>query len=175
MIDVLQVIKRSLDLSSQDHIMLWAACCLGFFGFLHAGEFTTNSPFDPNIHLGVSDVKADTLQDPTCFQIHIKCSKTDPFQVGCYIYVGWGSDVVCPVVAMGNFLAVRGPSPGPLFCFADGHPLTRQLLSSTVQSLLRSTGYSGHYSGHIFRDWRGNYRSFPRSVWSPDQDFRSLV
>ena len=80
-IDVLVVIKRSLDLSSQDHIMLWAACCLGFFGFLCAGEFTTNSPFDPNVHLGVSDVQADTLQDPTCFQIHIKCSKTDPFRV----------------------------------------------------------------------------------------------
>ena len=136
-IDVLQVIKRSLDLSSQDHIMLWAACCLGFFGFLRAGEFTTNSPFDPNIHLGVSDVQADTLQDPTCFQIHIKCSKTDPFWVGSYIYVGRGSDVVCPEVALGNFLAVRGPSPGPLFCFAD-----YQLLSA---------GFSGNYSGHSFR------------------------
>ena len=92
-IDVLVVIKRSLDLSSQDHIMLWAACCLGFFGFLRAGEFTTNSPFDPNVHLGVSDVQADTLQDPTCFQIHIKCSKTDPFRVGCNIYIGRGSNV----------------------------------------------------------------------------------
>ena len=131
--------------------MLWAACCLGFFGLLRAGEFTTNSPFDPNVHLGVSDVQADTLQDPTCFQIHIKCSKTDPFRVGCYIYVGRGSDVICPVVAMGNFLAVRGPSPGPLFCFADGRPLTRQLLSSTVQSLLPSAGYSGNYSGHSLR------------------------
>ena len=78
---VLQVIKHSLDLSSQDQIMLWAACCLGFFGFVHAGEFTTNSPFDPNIHLGVSDVQADTLQDPTCFQIHVKCSKTDSFRL----------------------------------------------------------------------------------------------
>ena len=150
-IDVLVVIKHSLDLSSQDHIILWAACCLGFFGFLHAGEFTSNSPFDPNVHLGVSDVQADTLQDPTCFQIHIKCSKTDPFRVGCNIYIGRGSNVVCPVVALGNFLAVRGLSPGPLFCFADGRTLTRQLLSSNVQSLLRSAGYSGHYSGHSFR------------------------
>ena len=124
-----------------------------FLCFLCAGEFTTNSPFDPNIHMGVSDVQADTLQDPTCFQIHIKCSKTDPFWVGCYIYVGRGSDVVCPVVAIGNFLAMRGPSPGPLFCSADGCPITRQLLSSTVQSLLHSAGYSGNYSGRSF--WIG--------------------
>ena len=115
--------------------MLWAACCLGFFGFLRAGEFPTTSPFDPNIHLGVSDVQADTFQAPTCFQIHIKCSKTDPFRVGCKIYIVRVSDVVCPVVAMGNFLAMHGPSPGPLFCFTDGRPLTRQLLSSTVESL----------------------------------------
>lgn len=32
-VDILQVIKRSLDLTTRDHIMLWAACCLGFFGF----------------------------------------------------------------------------------------------------------------------------------------------
>ena len=122
-----------------------------FVGVLRTGEFTTYSPFNPNFHQGVSDVQADTLQDPNCFQIHIKHSKTDPFRVGCYIYVGRGSYVVCLVVAMSNFLAVRGLSPGPLFFFADGRPLTRQLLSSTVQSLLRSTGYSRNYSGHSLR------------------------
>ena len=124
--------------------MLWAACCLGFFGFLRAGEFTTNSSFDPSIHLTVGDVQADSLVDPTCFKVHIKCSKTDPFRVGCDIYVGRGNSLVCPVLALGNFLALRGPSPGPLFCYADGRPLTRQQLSSTVQAILHSAGYSGY-------------------------------
>ena len=32
-IDLLKVIQRSLDLNSWDHVMLWAACCLGFFHF----------------------------------------------------------------------------------------------------------------------------------------------
>ena len=75
-LDLLQVIHRSLDLNSKDHVMLWAACCLGFFGFLRAGKFTTNSPFDPSIHLMVSDLQADALVDATCFRVHINCSKT---------------------------------------------------------------------------------------------------
>ena len=150
-IDLLKVIQRSLDLASWAHVMLWAACCLGFFGFLRAGEFTTNSPFDPSIHLTVGDVQADSLVDPTCFRVHIKCSKTDPFRVGCDIYVGRDIGLICPVVALGNFLALRGPSPGPLFCHADGRALTRQQLSTTMQAILHSTGYPGSYSGHSFR------------------------
>lgn len=150
-VDLLQIIQRSLDLRVYDHVMLWAVCCLGFFGFLRAGEFTTNSPFDPSIHLAVSDIQADALVDPTCFQVHIKSSKTDPFRVGCVIYVGRGNSSICPVAALGNFLGLRGPPPGPLFCFADGRPLTRQRLSSMVQSILHSAGYHGSYSGHSFR------------------------
>ena len=34
--------------------------------------------------------------------------------------------------------------------FSDGRPLTRQQLSSSVQSILHGAGYSGSYSGHSF-------------------------
>ena len=106
--------------------MLWAACCLGFFGFLRAGEFTVNSAFQPSIHMTVADLQADSLVNPTCFlKVHIKCSKTDPFRMGCDIYVGRGEGSVCPIRALGNFSALRGSSEGPLFTFSDGRPLTR--------------------------------------------------
>ena len=36
------------------------------------------------------------------FKVHIKCSKTDPFCVGCDIYVGRGVGSVCPVTALGS-------------------------------------------------------------------------
>ena len=96
------------------------------------------------------DLQADSLVNPPCFKVHIKCSKTDPFHMGCDIYVGRGEGSVCPIRALVNFLALRGSSEGPLFTFSDGRPLTRLQLSSTVQSILHSAGYIGSYSGHSF-------------------------
>ena len=149
-LDHLRAIQHGLDFSRRDHVMLWAACCLGFFGFLRAGEFTVNSAFQPSIHMTVADLQADSLVNPTCFKVHIKCSKTDPFRMGCDIYVGRGEGPVCPIRALGNFLALRGSSEGPLFTLSGGRPLTRQQLSSTVQCILHSASYTGSYSGHSF-------------------------
>ena len=61
------------SLNFYNHMMLWAACCLGFFGFLHAVEFTVNSHFNPNI--AVSDVQAESLVNSGS----IKCSKMNSF------------------------------------------------------------------------------------------------
>ena len=57
---------------------------------------------------------------------------------------------MCPIRALGDFLAFRGSSKRPPFTFSDGRPLTRQQLSSTVQSILHSAVYIGSYSGHSF-------------------------
>ena len=81
---------------------LWAAYCLGFFDFLRVGEFTVNSAFQPSIHITVADLQADSLVNPTCFKVHIKCSKTDPFRLGCDIYVEHGEGSVCPIQLLGS-------------------------------------------------------------------------
>ena len=149
-LDHLRAIQHRLDFSRRDHVMLWAACCLGFFGFLRAGEFTVNSAFQPSIHMTVDDFQADSMVNHTCCKVHIKCLKTDPFCMGCDIYVGHDEGSVCPVRALSNFLALRRSSEGPLFTLSDGRPLAQQQLSSTVQSILHSASYTGSYSGHSF-------------------------
>ena len=65
--------------------MLWAACCLGFFGFLQAGEFMVNCAFEPSIHLTVQDLQVDAEVNPSSLRVHIKSSKTDPFCQGCFV------------------------------------------------------------------------------------------
>lgn len=49
-----------------DVIMVWAACCVGFFGYLQAGEMTVPSDkeFDPSVHLSFCDIAVDNHMDP---------------------------------------------------------------------------------------------------------------
>ena len=117
--------------------MLWAACCLGFFGFLWAGEFTVNCAFDPSIHLTVQDLQVDAEANPSSLRVRIKSSKTDPFRQGFFIYLGRGQACLCPISAILTYLHPRGPSSGPLFINIHGQPLTRFRLSSFIQSVLQ--------------------------------------
>ena len=82
----MRIIQRSLDTHNSEHVMLWAARCLGFFGFLRAGEFMVNSTFDPSIHLTVQDSQVEV--NPSSLCVCIKSSKNDLFPQGCFIYLG---------------------------------------------------------------------------------------
>ena len=76
-----------------DHIMLWAAACTGFFGFLRAGEFTvpTAQGYDPEVHLSLTDVAIDSHTTPSVVHLRIKQSKTDPLRQG--VDISWGPRV----------------------------------------------------------------------------------
>ena len=143
-----------LNARSFDHIMLWAAACLCFFGFLRCGEITVPSTtsYDPGAHLSVGDIAVDNLTAPQAIQVHIKASKTDPFRQGIYIYVGRTDTNLCPVAAIISYIQARGQTPGPLFRFASGQPLTRDSFVKRVREGLQAAGINAaHYAGHSFR------------------------
>ena len=63
--------------------MLWTACCVGFLAFLRSREFTRldDGAFDPEVSLSAEDVAVDSQSNPSLLCIHLKQSKTDPFQL----------------------------------------------------------------------------------------------
>ena len=134
-----------------DRIMLWATFCTGFFGFMRAGEFTVSNLLEPPC-LSLADVKIDSHENPHILTLHLRRSKTDQFARGAHIYLGRTQTVLCPVSALLAYLAVRPPTPGPLFIFADGSPLTRHKLICHLRHAISQLGISAAgYSGHSFR------------------------
>ena len=133
--------------------MFWAACALAYFGFLRSAEFTCPSlkSFDPKVHLTVQDISVNSSDAPTCLQVFIKASKTDPFRQGCHVYIGLGSSSLCAVQALLDYLSRRGNGPGPLFLLDNGQPLSRQLVTDRLRAILQSAGVAGNFSSHSFR------------------------
>ena len=128
-----------------DFVMLWAACCMGFFGLMRAGDFSVThvSEFDP---LCLGDVAVDQHQDPSVVQVRLKQSKTDPFRRG---ISGRTQTDLCPVTA---YIAVRPAVNGPLFVFKDGSFLTRDRLVAAIRRALSYAGINtSGFSGHSFR------------------------
>lgn len=136
-----------------DHCMFWAACTLGYFGFLRAAEFTVPNlaRFSPLIHLQVTDIAVDAPSSPECMRVKIKASKTDPFRKGADVHIGLGHPPLCAVHAMMTYLSQRGSSPGPLFLLQDGRPLSRGILTDWLRQIMSASGVAGNFSSHSFR------------------------
>ena len=107
-----------------DRTMLWAAFCLGFFGFMRAGEFTCPSldAFSP-LMLSAADIAIDSHSRTFFMTVRLRQSKTDQFGAGVTIHFDRANSVLCPVAAVLAYLAIRSQTPGPLFVFSDGAPL----------------------------------------------------
>ena len=70
--------------------MMWAACCLAFFGSLRCSEFTvlSQSNYDPAIQLSYHDMLVDCKAYPSMVIVHIKQSKTDTIRKGTHAVLG---------------------------------------------------------------------------------------
>ena len=140
------------DNNNPDNTMLWAACCLGFFGFLRSGEFTVQSVGATDPPLLQSDIALYSRENPTVVSVKICRSKTDPFRVGVSLYLGITKDFICPVKSLAAYLALRPKEDGPLFLWKEGSALTRDQLVREVKSAVSMIGLDPKsYAGHSFR------------------------
>ncbi len=140
-------------LNHHDRLMIWAACCTGYSGFMRSGEFTACRANQGPPTLLVSNVSTDSLTNPWVIRIFLKKAKTNPFGNGVHLYLGKTSAAVCPVKAVLSFLAILAPDPlGPLFVWNNGSALSQQQLVIEVRSVLREAGVDDtSFAGHSFR------------------------
>ena len=134
--------------------MLWAVCCMGFFGFMRAGEFvvTSQKDFDPSVSLCPGDVAVDSYHSHSVIQVTLKQSKTDPFRKGVSVYLGRTDSDLCPVAAILTYMAVRPSGGGAFFIFRDGSFLTWDRPVAAIRRTLQSEGVDTRgYTGHSFR------------------------
>ena len=84
--------------------------------------------------------------------IEVKISKTDPFRIGHTILIGKTNQPICPVKAIKMYLATKTKTPGPLFQYQSGSPLTKDSLTYETRSLLAmSEANPMQYAGHNYR------------------------
>ena len=153
---ILLRMKDVLNRSGSDYnnIMLWAAVCTCYFGFLRSGEITVPSlsAYCSKSHLTMNDVSVDRAGRPGIMHLTLKASKTDPFRKGVTISLGRTEKPLCPVVALLAYLAARGSREGPLFQHSDGRPLTKAAFVDQVRKTLALAGVDErNYAGHSFK------------------------
>ena len=153
--DIMASIYKVLARTPNDPhcIMMWAACCIAFFGFLRCSEFTvpTQQEFDPEVHLTIRDIAIDNKVAPSVVRVTIKQSKTDPFRQGIDLFLGITEHAVCPVKSILPYLVLRGDGDGPLF-MTNQKPLTRQHFSEALSAILKQIGLDDQrYNTHSFR------------------------
>ena len=71
--DLLRKIKSVWDPKAEEAnvVMLWAACCLTYFGFMWIGELTVSSDdaYDSASHLSWGDIAIDDPACPSCMEV----------------------------------------------------------------------------------------------------------
>ncbi|CAG2184747.1 unnamed protein product [Mytilus edulis] len=97
-----------------------ASFSLAFHGFMRVGEITVDCK---NKQMHTEKFENIKLCDAR-LEVLLTSSKTDQFGSGTTIVISKQKNKnVCPVQIMANFIKVRPPYLGPLFCHFDGSPL----------------------------------------------------
>lgn len=139
--------------SAYQRLLFQTMFLVAFYGFFRVGELTAKGAnLKPlvqiqNLHFRFKDncVTAATI----LIADYKHNSSRRPFSV--VLDCVTGPDF-CPVNYLQRYCAMRGPTPGPLFCFADGSPVKTSHFTQQLQRALNFCGLdSSQYKSHSFR------------------------
>ena len=104
-------IREELDRTVHpERRVLWAVCCTAISGFFRLGELllTSQSQFNPRLHLSWGDMAVNNPKAPSMLKFHLHQSKTDPVGHGVDVVLGKTGCNLCPVAAVLSYVCV-GP------------------------------------------------------------------
>ena len=135
---LLRRITPLLNPHDHDALTVRAAMWCGTAGLLRTGEFTVDSGSKPDAHQLLTIASARQIQTaPPVWSIHLRASKTDPFRLEADVPIANRTAVTYLATYLRHRNATGTDEPHrPLFMTANGQPLTRTLLLSTVRQLL---------------------------------------
>ena len=137
---LLQIFYSLLDLHHYDHLSLWAAFMVAFFGFLRSKEL---------LNLRWQDLE----RHQEGFRISITASKTDPFRRGAVVEIKESGDrALCAVRALDCLRARAAGRTGLVFTFNSGQQIQPQRLNELIRLLASLSNVPvDRYSSHSFR------------------------
>lgn len=155
-VEIMLGIRHRLCMFVAADVAFWAACIVGFLGFLRKSTLLPVSETNPGDSC-ILGYDLDTANDK-CFIISIRKSKTIQFgqRVLTLPFAELKGSQLCPVDALRNLLFVAPfDRKSPLFSYRKGHQIlswTHSKFVAKLKSLVQDMGLDpDSYSGHSFR------------------------
>ena len=149
---ILRLLIQAVDATAESpfyNVLLKAMFLLAFHALLRVGEFTTATS-GPQHTLQYGDVALHSGAAHSSLVVTMNSSKHSHSPTHLQLTAKPGP--LCPVRAYQNYACLRGRSPGPLFIFPDGTPVSRSFFAGQLNTALRWAKLDpNRYKGHGFR------------------------
>lgn len=169
---VLRRLVMAIDLCCDGHYktsLYKSMFLVGFFAFLRVGEMAYCNKNTENI-LRLSNVH--WLAGKMSYIISFHNYKHSKGQVAYISLYRQHSVSACPVAALQSYIKLRGDSPGFLFCWPGGYPITRQEFSTILTATLQICNLSPQvFKSHSLRIGAATYAA---SLGLSDAQIRAL-
>ena len=129
-----------------NRVLIKTMFAVAFYGLFRVGELTIQN--SGNISLMYDHLKL--YRDRAVISItNYKNNKNNqPFEIVLHPQ----NHLACPFRLLIEFINSRGNTSGPLFCFADGKPVSRNYFNTQLKNCLLFIGLDpSHYKSHSFR------------------------
>ena len=169
-LNILSRLTNSLRVTTDSpylRVLFKAMYIVSFFGLMRMGEVTRDISGDISL----------TTDQVSVFNTHVILRinkfknnyKGTPFEI---VLPRQQDSSICPVLALQNYFRLRGTAPGPLFCFPNLSPISRDFYTQRLKVNLNFCGLDTKlFQTHSFRIGGA---SFYASLGISDEHIRML-